>query len=140
MHEHEEPGLIQDGLQPMDVDNEDDEAEPRDADLFVQEQDGRPTISGREAITRSLRQKVYIERYPDEKAGAPAGNAPAAVDNLLGQRLTSPYLPFASEMDWKVARWAKLRGQGSTAMTEMLSIPGVSICPFVHVETLLTNL
>ncbi|KAI0087258.1 hypothetical protein BDY19DRAFT_893576, partial [Irpex rosettiformis] len=37
----------------------------------------------------------------------------------------NPYAPFVSQIDWKVARWAKLRGQGSTAMTELLSIPGL---------------
>ncbi|KAI0687394.1 hypothetical protein BC835DRAFT_1550763 [Cytidiella melzeri] len=28
-------------------------------------------------------------------------------------------------MDWEVARWAKVRGPGSTALTELLQIPGV---------------
>ncbi|KAI0069630.1 hypothetical protein K474DRAFT_1580419, partial [Panus rudis PR-1116 ss-1] len=35
------------------------------------------------------------------------------------------YTPFASHMDWAVARWAKLRGPGSTAVSELLSIPGL---------------
>ncbi|KII85168.1 hypothetical protein PLICRDRAFT_116589 [Plicaturopsis crispa FD-325 SS-3] len=35
------------------------------------------------------------------------------------------WAPFASEIDWKVARWAKLRGPSSTALTELLNIDGV---------------
>lgn len=36
------------------------------------------------------------------------------------------YAPFASEMDWAVARWAKLQGPGSTSVSELLHIKGVS--------------
>ncbi|KAL0957479.1 hypothetical protein HGRIS_001272 [Hohenbuehelia grisea] len=35
------------------------------------------------------------------------------------------YAPFASQIDWEIARWAKLRGPGSTALTELLKIPEV---------------
>ncbi|THG93027.1 hypothetical protein EW026_g8086 [Hermanssonia centrifuga] len=35
------------------------------------------------------------------------------------------YAPFASRLDWEVARWAKLRGPGSTALSDLLSIDGV---------------
>jgi hypothetical protein len=35
------------------------------------------------------------------------------------------YAPFSSELDWKFARWAKLRGPGSTSVTELMAIEGV---------------
>ena len=35
------------------------------------------------------------------------------------------YAPFSSKLDWEVARWAKMRGPGSNAMIELLSIEGV---------------
>ncbi|KAF8958080.1 hypothetical protein BDZ97DRAFT_1906593 [Flammula alnicola] len=38
---------------------------------------------------------------------------------------TGDWAPFQSKMDWEVARWAKLRGQGSTAFTDLLAIDGV---------------
>ena len=38
----------------------------------------------------------------------------------------NPYLPFTSRLDWEFARWAKLRGPGSTAVSQLISIPGVS--------------
>jgi hypothetical protein len=37
----------------------------------------------------------------------------------------NPYAPFTSELEWQVARWAKLRGKGMTAISELLSINGV---------------
>lgn len=46
---------------------------------------------------------------------------PAAQKNL--------WYPFTSKLDWEVARWAKLRGPGDTAFTELLAIKGVSETP-----------
>ena len=37
------------------------------------------------------------------------------------------YAPFASKLDWKFARWAKLRGPGSTSVTELVAIEGVRL-------------
>jgi hypothetical protein len=37
------------------------------------------------------------------------------------------YAPFTSELDWKFARWAKLRGPGSTSVTELMEIEGVRL-------------
>ena len=37
------------------------------------------------------------------------------------------YAPFASELDWKFARWVKLQGPGSTSVTELMAIEGVCI-------------
>ena len=37
------------------------------------------------------------------------------------------YAPFSSELDWKFARWAKLRGPGSTSVTELMAIEGVRL-------------
>ncbi|KAG1746060.1 hypothetical protein EDD22DRAFT_981986 [Suillus occidentalis] len=36
------------------------------------------------------------------------------------------YHPFASKMEWEVARWAKLRGLSSTALSDLLAIEGIS--------------
>jgi hypothetical protein len=43
--------------------------------------------------------------------------------DIVGMNLACP--PFISKMDWEIARWAKLRGPGSTAFSELLSIDGV---------------
>ncbi|KAG2365216.1 hypothetical protein BDR07DRAFT_1470512 [Suillus spraguei] len=36
------------------------------------------------------------------------------------------YTPFASKLDWDMARWAKLRGSSSTAFSELVLIEGLS--------------
>jgi len=38
----------------------------------------------------------------------------------------NPFFPFASELDWKVARWAVKDGPGHSAFNRLLEIPGVS--------------
>ncbi|KAJ3769430.1 hypothetical protein FB446DRAFT_812086 [Lentinula raphanica] len=35
------------------------------------------------------------------------------------------WAPFTSKMDWELAHWAKLRGAGSTAFSDLLAIEGV---------------
>ncbi|KAF7349526.1 hypothetical protein MSAN_01743000 [Mycena sanguinolenta] len=43
----------------------------------------------------------------------------------VGDAPSNPYKPFLLKMDWEIARWAKLRGAGSTAFTDLLKIEGV---------------
>lgn len=38
----------------------------------------------------------------------------------------NPFFPFASELDWRVARWAVKDGPGHNAFNRLLEIPGVS--------------
>ncbi|KAF8267150.1 hypothetical protein EI94DRAFT_1842165 [Lactarius quietus] len=35
------------------------------------------------------------------------------------------YTPFASQLEWEVARWAKLRGPTSTSFTKLMAIDGI---------------
>ncbi|KAN0140927.1 hypothetical protein V8E53_001371, partial [Lactarius tabidus] len=37
----------------------------------------------------------------------------------------NPYAPFASSLDWQIAKWAKLCGPSLTAFTELMAIDGV---------------
>jgi hypothetical protein len=74
-----------------------------------------------------------IVRYPSERAGEEITDerSPSAEDQYsaaLG-RSNNIYAPFNSKVDWEVARWAKLRGYGSTAFTDLLKIDGVSRYP-----------
>jgi hypothetical protein len=71
-----------------------------------------------------------IVKYPSDRAGQEilgkrSSSAEEQYSDALGKP-TNVYAPFASEMDWEVARWAKLRGSGSTAFTDLLKIEGVS--------------
>ncbi|THH20201.1 hypothetical protein EW146_g1111 [Bondarzewia mesenterica] len=43
----------------------------------------------------------------------------------LGEPTPNIWTPFISRTDWEVARWAKLRGPSSTAVSELLNIEGI---------------
>ncbi|KAJ3520504.1 hypothetical protein NMY22_g12728 [Coprinellus aureogranulatus] len=72
--------------------------------------------------------KTYSSMYPSKKPGQPLEFRDAtdeqyskAVDSASGL-----WAPFNSRMDWEIAKWAKLRGPGSTAFSDLLAIPGVA--------------
>jgi hypothetical protein len=41
--------------------------------------------------------------------------------------MDSPWAPFRSDLDWNIARWLKTHRVTSTAVTQLLAMPGVSI-------------
>jgi hypothetical protein len=78
---------------------------------------------------------MFFERLMHTKAGKPLVGAQHKntyklyQDNLQAKTSseTNIWAPFISKMDWEVARWAKLHGPGSTAVSELLSIENVSV-------------
>lgn len=54
-------------------------------------------------------------------------NTAAGVSADARSAAGNPYAPFASKIDWEIARWAKTRGLGSTAFSELLAIDGVRL-------------
>lgn len=95
-----------------------------------------------------LRRRTHIVRYPRASAGAPVSQDKARTDyeafkSSLGASSPNPYAPFTSKVDWEFARWAKMRGPGSTAVTELLSITEVrrlcTAAPAYLSEILLTD-
>ncbi|KAI0356053.1 hypothetical protein OH77DRAFT_1503949 [Trametes cingulata] len=78
-------------------------------------------------VHEQLRRSTYVVRFPSPLAGAPISVDRTCSEYETFKRLSdsnnaNPYAPFISEVDWKFARWAKMRGPGSTAVTELLSI------------------
>lgn len=89
------------------------------------------TGGGRDAIENALRQPTVIDRFPSASAGAPVATVlepsfPSQYDKGVNSH-DNLYTPFSSRLDWEVARWAKLRGPGSNALTELLRIDGVRV-------------
>ncbi|KAK2462211.1 hypothetical protein APHAL10511_005769 [Amanita phalloides] len=56
-----------------------------------------------------------IEYFPGKEAAAPLNTANH-----------NPYAPFASKLDWELAKWAKLCGPSSSAFNELLRIEGIA--------------
>jgi hypothetical protein len=75
----------------------------------------------------------YSETYPSSRAGYVVASAGKDSDMTYASSVNGQsniWAPFTSELDWKVARWAKLRGAGSTAFSDLLAIDGVRIWNF----------
>ena len=70
----------------------------------------------------------YTDKYPSSAAGGILARGDTGDKNycaaVSGQN-KSAWAPFKSRKDWEVALWAKLRGPGSTAFSDLLAIPGV---------------
>ena len=48
-----------------------------------------------------------------------------------GNQPTNIYAPFSSQTDWEFTRWAKLHGPISTAVIDLLNIPGEDLFLFI---------
>jgi hypothetical protein len=73
--------------------------------------------------------RFNIEPFPLATAGAPIEGSVCGASGFETYERTlgnnNQYAPFLSKLDWDIARWAKLRGPTSTAMSELLGIEGV---------------
>ena len=113
--------------QDIDDENEDGEDGPESEEEVVDEEGG----------TGFNENPVMIETFPSQygDAGAAMERGSGSLYNKYdNDRQEDPednmYLPFKSKLDWDFARWAKLRGPGSTAINELLNIDGVSVISF----------
>ncbi|KAJ7805230.1 hypothetical protein B0H14DRAFT_3091624 [Mycena olivaceomarginata] len=89
-----------------------------------------PVRELRQAAEDAFHHTPIVVKYPG-RAGEPismtggAASEQAYLGSLHDSAASSPYAPFTSKMDWEIARWAKLRGSGSTAFNDLLAIEGV---------------
>ena len=69
----------------------------------------------------------YSVKYPTRSAGAALNQKQPrdAKYSAAINGLSNPWAPFSSRVDWEIAKWAKLRGAGSTAFSDLLAIEGV---------------
>ena len=73
---------------------------------------------------------VHVEVYPGPYAGAVHSHGiptTKELENMLGGPSPNPFAPFNNQTDWELAKWAKLRGPGSTSFTELMGVTGVCI-------------
>ncbi|KAL0576824.1 hypothetical protein V5O48_005165 [Marasmius crinis-equi] len=87
-----------------------------------------PNPARRAKIEDCLRHSPTIVNFGG-RAGQPiADGSREDADTRYRQELggeSNIWHPFASQIDWEVAHWAKLRGPGSNAFNKFLKIPGV---------------
>jgi hypothetical protein len=69
-----------------------------------------------------------VTRFPFGSPGAPIPSpdqGPTVYQSSQAALGSSIWAPFCSRIDWEIARWAKMRGPTSSAVTELLAIPEV---------------
>ncbi|KAH6901475.1 hypothetical protein BKA70DRAFT_1388344 [Coprinopsis sp. MPI-PUGE-AT-0042] len=78
----------------------------------------------------SLNRHPFAVRYRKQANDVHGeGTAPGETfykDQQQHRQAENVYAPFESQIDWEVARWAKLRGPSSTAFSELMAIEGVA--------------
>ncbi|KAJ7804028.1 hypothetical protein B0H14DRAFT_3113367 [Mycena olivaceomarginata] len=90
-----------------------------------------PTREARKAAEDRFHRKPIMVHYPSDVAGQLLRSSrsrtseQAYKSSLDSSADQNPYAPFKSKMDWEVGKWAKLRGSGSTAFTDLLQVEGV---------------
>ncbi|KAG1745470.1 uncharacterized protein EDB91DRAFT_1236355 [Suillus paluster] len=76
-----------------------------------------------------LHQGPYITKFPIQSARAIIDDefmqAKHGYQSYCDKLHGNNWAPFTSHINYEVARWAKLRGQGSTAFSDLLDIEGV---------------
>ena len=101
-----------------------------DTDDPMDDERGRPLDrSERENMETNILIKPVVSPFPGHAGEAMLGTGPseyAVYEELVGTETGNIYSPFQSKADWEFARWAKRRGVGSTAASELMGIDGVS--------------
>ncbi|KAM6495003.1 hypothetical protein JOM56_009626 [Amanita muscaria] len=74
-------------------------------------------------------EEYEIEHFPSEQAGSPIQPGSAVQSDFINYRRLlgsdNEYAPFQSQLDWEIARWAKIHGPSSSALTKLLQLEGV---------------
>ncbi|THH21613.1 hypothetical protein EUX98_g8328 [Antrodiella citrinella] len=99
----------------------------------VQEDNDNAEIApptSRAHVEPALRQEVHVRHFPSPRAGeALQRTEPTFRTYNRGLHddgeSDNIFTPFESERDFQIARWAKMRGPGSTVFDKLLKIPGV---------------
>jgi hypothetical protein len=76
------------------------------------------------------RSNMTVTHFPFGNPGAPIPGANRGSESAVHQSSqaaldSSVWALFGSSLDWEIARWAKTWGPTSSALTELLAIPGV---------------
>ncbi|KAH7904180.1 hypothetical protein BJ138DRAFT_1107047 [Hygrophoropsis aurantiaca] len=120
-----EPDLPQGEMN--DVDEEEEDAEDRGEENRTHAE--REPEQAQDEDRDQTSNKPFISLYPNPNAGAPIYTREKNAYQSYGALLSDSenvWAPFTSQIDFEVARWAKLRGPGSTAFSDLLKIDGVT--------------
>jgi hypothetical protein len=120
------PYQLDDIVKEDRCDNSDPDVDPGlEDDLINQHNRDRYIIGDGYGVKPAVRIR-YSDKYISSHAGE-ALSREESRDSGYGAALgggDNPWSPFYSKKDWEIANWAKLRGVGSTAFSDLLAIDG----------------
>lgn len=113
----EHPTLDNDNDNPLETENISDYRRQAEHVLIDTGDGPKPLITIR-----------YTEKHRHSRAGSVVNHSDTHDDQYASaiNYSTNTWAPFSCKLDWELARWAKMRGPGSTALSELLAIEGVS--------------
>jgi hypothetical protein len=88
-------------------------------------------VEGRDEADVALPQETFlpvVDQFPFGSPGMPIPDKPEGSLTFKSWHATSSNLlwaPFCSELEWNFTQWAKMHGGSSTAVSQLLGIPGV---------------
>jgi hypothetical protein len=91
-----------------------------------------------DTVDQEMALGVIVDRFPFGSLGDPIPGKVqglSAFETLREMHAGTPWAPFSSQLEWEVARWAKMRSRTSTAVTELLAIPRVCFYLFSEYHT-----
>lgn len=103
---------------PMNVDNDDAPPEHQ-----------HPAVATHDHLRQVPAYVQHFGRHAGAPIFCPGADVATGYDayaQTVDESRANPWAPFVSRLDWEVAQWAKLRGSGSTAFSDLLAIEGVS--------------
>ncbi|KAH9854635.1 hypothetical protein C2E23DRAFT_883732 [Lenzites betulinus] len=88
---------------------------------------GLPDGATKSRVHKHLSTATFVVPFPSKRAGTPISRrqertAYKSFQAHIDSANVNPFAPFTSRLDWEVAKWAKMRGPGSTAVSELLAI------------------
>lgn len=106
--------------------------EPEDNEGDAEEEVGSSTRYQQSTTLKNMAPHIeYFNDIHGRQAGVPVPNNQDTLSfhDEYKANFNSTYFdtPFKSKLDWKMAQWAKTRGPGSMAFSELLSIPGICV-------------
>ncbi|KAI0348953.1 hypothetical protein OH77DRAFT_1465870 [Trametes cingulata] len=126
-----EPLPSEDDTPPSNaVDPDSGDALPREADLTEADTTYQP--NSRAAAERSIPTKTFVVRLvrPLRSGRAVIGERVLPAYSMYKTAMDGEdrniWAPFRSRIDWEIARWAKMHGPGSTAVSELLAIENLA--------------
>jgi hypothetical protein len=89
---------------------------------------GQPEVSNQDdtaAPESATASPVVVERFPFGCPGAPIPDINHGSEVQQTAFTNLAWAPFQSQLDWDIAQWAKMCGRSSSAVSDLLAIPGV---------------